>query len=509
MSVRRYFSFLVLFAVIFTFVAVVTLDINIGEETRSVVLEAQNISSNAYGPYGESVMLSAPAKDEAVYCVIGQNGVLLRNIVNTLESIKKPYVLHETLEEIDVSIKHRCVILAGNSYSADEISLISEIAENGTPVIFAEVPQRNLIMNSEFRKITGIYSFGSETEEKSFHVIDGFLFGGRMTYDKTPTKCSELALDFSCKVFIRVDDKENGLKNEEQIPLLWRNYYQGVPVYVFNNTFLYGNEGAGCLVSVLSQLEDVYVYPIISSFSVSFLNFPLGDTFSDNAQLIYNRDTLGSIRDIVFPDLVHLSSKTGIYFTFFLRSDDFRLSNWENEMRKQDYSFYKDPSGSAAAALASIATETEFSSADNKDFLNRSSITGFGLVLYAADIEQIFDPLPENSWRLLQKDFAEKITAIHNLYPWLDKQKYNQAVESLNNYYAIEPSIMVSNDSLRITCENFNNSATFIARIKDNKVVESSKDAAVIEIEKGVYKITLTAPDVTLAISDNLKREVY
>lgn len=486
--------FVCLFVIIFTFVAAVTMDMNLRGADEAVPVWSEVSGTPA------SSMVEYTDDERPHYCVAG-NGAAYQIAVKALDYVKKPYITRSTVLEIDTAAKYSCVIVAEASISADGINAIKTLLEMGTPVVFAQMPDEASLSNQQLREILGIEAVGRETEQEGFHVIDGFLLGGRKTYETIKTTAREVSLSAACKTYIRANDTEADITNEEQNVLLWRTYQYDTPVFVFNNSFMSDDEGIGCLISVLSFTRDVYVYPIVSSFAVTLTNFPLDSRFDTQSRQIFFRDTQGALRDTIFPDLIILSSQTGIRFSLFTAGAEQGPDYWNKEAKKYRVSMY--PSGDG---IKGIVTVNGFKRVDNEDFLNRSLVTGLGLVHHTADMKDAFNTDPENDWRLLSKDFASGLYALSSFYPWLDKHNYVDMLNATDSYYALKPRIMVTEDELNIHCSGFKQRAVFIARLKYDMELKSTHGAEVTKLEDGIYKVQLSVPDVTLRIVKQVVR---
>ncbi len=484
-----------MFVIIFSFIAAVTLDMDFRNQSVEQTLVA-NIN------FPEPMLISdkITTLNNEVYCVVGESeNPSFNNTVKTLTLIKKPYFTVTSLSVLDTKVKLNSVLLTNTSYSNEDIKIINEIIEKGSTVIFTDMPDLNSLKNKDLLSLLGIASIGKKEEQKSILSIKGFLIGGLKFFDDAITNAYNVSLESSCKIFVRADKK--GVDNQKQNVLIWRNYVNNVPVFVFNNSFLYSDEGIGCLVSVLSLNEDVFVYPIIGSISVELINFPMNNKFDSEAHDIFGRDTFGALRDIIFPDLIFLSSKTGIRFSFTYNNEGEHINFWKDEMIKHRFFLYENSSNKI-----DIVTKDGFKKYNNTDFVNSSLITGLGFVHYVTDINDIFNSNVGYDWRALGDSFSSELFEISEIYPWIEKLTLNQTIKALNDYYSVKPQITVFDDMINIRCENFSGNAVFIVRIKDDKIIQSTEGAEVYKIEDGVFKLTISEPDIFLKLVRQVKK---
>ncbi len=492
MSVKRYFMFVVLFIIIFSFVSAITMDLNISSSNH-VIPTWTNMSGSL-----DSALISADKlNSQKAYCIAGADDMVYKTASKTLDTIRKPYIRVQSISDIDTTLQYECLIVIDRQLADADIDSIRELLANGIPVIFAQIPNESTLSNSATLSLLGIEQIGKErVPQEGFHIIDGFLMGGHMTFEKAETYAHEVTLTSKCKTYIRADNKDLSITNEEQTALLWRTYHQGTPLFVFNNTFLYSDEGIGPLVSVLSFLEDVFVYPIVSSFSVTLTDFPLGNDYDTQAKLIFDRGTQSALRDIIFPDFVLLSSKAGVELTFYCKSRGVEEGFWKKEMRKHRYMLYESEGNTAPG----LVTQTGFRSKNYNEFLNRGLVTAMGFIHHTVSMEDAFIPSPEYDWRLLAKDFTSELNAMSVYFPWLNQLSHDKAVQALNAYYSIKPKITISNDRLNIECENFRGSAVFIVRLKGEAELAQNSMADVEKIERGIYKVTMHTQNASFEV---------
>ena len=491
MSLRRYFSFVILFVVLFSFVAIVTMDFNVSSASYDTSLQPEEIL-----PLPVTEVSKAAVSSTKAYYVVGPKDDTHSTVLKTLRYIRKPYLTADSLAAIAPGTDYAAIIVTQNRFSGNEIGMLSKLLENGIPVIFAKMPDQWALSGSTLQSMLGIDQIGAKSEQKGFLMIDGFLLGGRMTYEDVTTTANQVSLDSLCKIYVRANSPVLTDENGGQSALLWRTFYHNTPIFVFNNTFLEGNAGIGPLVSVLSLLEDVFVYPIISSFSVSLTDFPLDNNFDHQAMQIFDRDTQGTLRDILFPEFILLSSQSGIQFSFFSPKDGMMSEFWSKEIDKYRYALFED----MFAIHSDLVTTTGFGIDKPSELLSRSFITALGLVNHAASVEDTFRTIPGNDWRVLSKGFSAELFTLSERFAWIDKYNYDQAATAINSYLFLKPQITVSETKIDIHCEGFRERGVFLVRLRGDKQLTGTNGATILEIEPGVFKVTLTVPDASLEI---------
>ncbi len=498
MTVKRYLMFLFLFVIIFAFVAAVSMDINVKKYDEYLPVFYDDIVTPKSVEVTTTQGNISTAISPSPYLVVGSASTPFRYTTKTLELIKKPYQRIAKVADIDVTTSYSAVIMTNEFYEAKDILVIKKLIANKIPIIFAVMPSISSIRDTELSKLLGITSIGERARQKDILIIDGFLLGGRMNYSNVNTNSYKVSLESSCKTIIRADDKKLDITNEEQNVLLWRTYIDDVPVHVFNNTLMFSDSGIGCLVSALALEQDAFAYPIIDSYTVSLLGFPLGDEYDNESMIKFNRDTQGALKDIIFPDLILLASKTNMRLTFFSEKQEESFDYWAKEMQKLKFLLFDDKTLNTDTL---IETGTGFLIDNDEELKTRSLVTGLGIINNTADMDQVFSLDKDYDWRILSKDLASKVYAHSTFFPWLNKQTLDRTVVAMNEYYQLTPHISYTQNEVNIQCEQLKESASFIVRL-NHKRIDSTLDAEVIPIEEGVYKVTITTPNVSLKLVD-------
>lgn len=474
----------------FAFVAAIALDVSIkgyGEDTLEWSEDLEQLTSYSVN--------EAELGKEPVYCVVGEDSKGLSTVKKTLNLIKQPYVVKKSLNQVDSNMKYKALILMSKTLTDGDVSKLLSLTKNEVPLIIAEMPNFDGT-KAELKSLLGIDEIANSYTQKGMYFVEGILLGGAKSYAETKTNAYKVSLNAKCKTFIRGYSESGKLKNQEQNVLLWRTYKEKSPIYVFNNTLLSGDEGMGCLVSVLASLEDIFVYPIVGSFSVTMENFPLGNEYDEDATRIFVRDTQGAMRDMIAPDLILLSVPTGIKYTFFSSGSGSDMEYWNSEMHKHKYTLYENTPAEKAKYLV---TGEGYFPTESSELINASYITAMGLVHHNADIESIFKLNSQTEWADTFKSLSNILVGQSELAPWLTKETYPQMIHSVNLYYGLKPEINVAQDKIIVKCPELSGEASFLIRLKDQLAIEA-ESPNIISPEDGVYKVTVTREETTIPL---------
>ncbi len=487
-SLKNYIGFMLIFTIIFTFFALITMNVNIRtvkeEFTELNQSSVDNLSFRSYA-LGEDIL-----PEQETYCVVGDdiNDSVLANITFMLDASKKPYWLVNQISHLSQEQVANLtgIIYTTPSVSPQETEQINNLLKMGIPVLFAVLPDEVSLQNPELCNTLGIMSYGQTLSQTGIHIVEGVLIGGRMIGEEIEAKSRSVELHPTCKTYIRYDDpesdsnSENALKNEHQNSLLWRTYYEGTIVQVFNNNLLESAEGYGIFMNSLAQMQDLFIYPVINSFAVSAKNFPMGNNYDDDAMRLFGRDTQGSLRDIVWPDFLLLSKATDIRYTFF--TEDSQPSElWLAEMRKRDFKIFQHD------GELFIVTARGFNNPGQSNLLSRSLITAFGLINHKLDMGDIY--LKEDDWRDLYKPFSTQISVLSKDYPWISKDTLDIFKDKLDRYITLTPEYKLDGNDLSISCNQPD--ISFIIRTKPRVVLHNPESATITQIEDGCYLLKM------------------
>lgn len=225
-----------------------------------------------------------------------------------------------------------------------DIYVLAGYTEMGINLIFCNLPDvTEVSKNPKLRKVLGINAvIRDKIRVEGIRMMDGFLLGGIREFilDETMEK-SQQDLDLvmpwyrisgGAKMFMHgmMDDEEmekhymmsNGdvvMKNQNLPAIIWRNKYENAMVFAVNGDYLSSNAGIGILSSMMLEMKDYDLYPVINAQNMTVLNFPdLADENEAEMMERYSRPLKAVYRDIVWPGLVSVSQQNSYKMTCML-----------------------------------------------------------------------------------------------------------------------------------------------------------------------------------------------
>lgn len=210
---------------------------------------------------------------------------------------------------------------------------IMDLANLGATIIFGNLPEAEYIDKDEnLKKLLGITKVVQPTVHvEGVQIFSGFLLGGETVYavnkDKPEEKKFEdLDLDIAwfdtglgTKTYIVGVMDENEVHPYDFPKMIWRSYYNDTFVYAVNGDYLQGMMGIGFLDSMMYDVKDYYIYPIVNANNIVFADFPyLTNENSEALKKIYSRDAEGFQRDIAWPGIISMATRSDFCMTCFL-----------------------------------------------------------------------------------------------------------------------------------------------------------------------------------------------
>lgn len=205
------------------------------------------------------------------------------------------------------------------------------LAGMGSPMVFANLPDPEYVDGDEdLKKLLGITTVvQDEVHVDGIQIFDGFLLGGETIYtahNEDEKAYEDISMDFpwydtglGTKTYI-VGIMDEELVTPYDFPkVIWRSYYNGTFIFAVNGDYLEGMMGIGFLDSMMYDVSDYYLYPVVNSNNVVMADFPyLSNENTEGIMQIYSRDAETFQRDIVWPGIVAMSTKREFDMTCFL-----------------------------------------------------------------------------------------------------------------------------------------------------------------------------------------------
>ncbi|MBQ8640135.1 MAG: DUF2194 domain-containing protein [Lachnospiraceae bacterium] len=212
-----------------------------------------------------------------------------------------------------------------------EIARISEMAEQGIPLVFCTLPDVSVIRESEtLMTLLGIGTVAAEqTTLRGIQLYEGFLLGGEAIYE-VKEEADERRQDLSLEIpwyilssgtkLYMVGLPENELVKNEYMPaLIWRNSQDQAKIFAVNGSYMEDSTGMGILSAMMAELHSYELYPVVNAQLMSVANYP-GFAAENTAvmQEIYARNLDGVFRDLMWPGLSSSAEKGKFRMTCFL-----------------------------------------------------------------------------------------------------------------------------------------------------------------------------------------------
>ena len=210
---------------------------------------------------------------------------------------------------------------------------LEKLTQMGAVMIFGDLPDAEYVdRNETLKKLLGITSVvDTQVHVEGVQIFSGFLLGGEAVYAVNKAKPEEkkfedLDLDIAwydtglgTKTYI-VGVMDEELVHPYDFPkMIWRSYYNGTFIYAVNGDYLQGMMGIGFLDAMMYDTKEYYIYPVVNANSIVFADFPyLSDENSDELKKIYSRDAETFQRDIAWPGIISMTTRSDFSMTCFL-----------------------------------------------------------------------------------------------------------------------------------------------------------------------------------------------
>ena len=261
----------------------------------------------------------------------------------------------DTIPEPDMVSKIEAIVFDPSTCDIrNKTDKLLALAEMKAVMIFGDLPDAGYVdSDEELKKLLGITRVVDTTVHvDGVQIFSGFLLGGETVYAANKKKEEEkrfedLDLDIAwydtglgTKTYIVGIMDENEVHPYDFPKMIWRSYYNGTFIYSVNGDYLQGMMGIGFLDAMMYDTKDYYIYPIVNANSVVFSDFPyLSEENTAKLKSLYSRNAEAFQRDIAWPGIISMSSRSEFCMTCFL-SDRYDYSNMEEETKESEVKFY-------------------------------------------------------------------------------------------------------------------------------------------------------------------------
>lgn len=353
---RQYVSITIMMLVLFVLFQGTSLlkqkiDVDSVEESGSLaVLDAQS----AYQLEEEEEVLKAD-RDYAVF--IGDS------LDNATENTVRQWCIYNKLGLLEYpsltgykrSEEHPPLVLLLDAEKMNwdqELASLEALVEQGTDVIFCNLPQVGVIQDVKaLKRLLGInYIRADSVELSGIRLFGGFLLGGAMDYQASTPQEEELQdMELSVpwyltlsgtKVYMGGILEDVKIDKEEEPTIIWRNSLGERRIFAVNGDYLKDVMGIGILNAMMFEMSEYQVYPIINAQNLVAVDYPvLAAEGEENMMQLYSRTLEAVSRDIIWPSIASVTQRSGLKLSIMTNA---RLDDQTQQQPDADsFSFYR------------------------------------------------------------------------------------------------------------------------------------------------------------------------
>ena len=235
---------------------------------------------------------------------------------------------YKDLEEAGGQIEFDLAVIDSDSLDwglADLTGCLKDLAQTGTDLIFANLPDVSVIEeNKELQQFLGISGIREQSASAvGVYLYGGFLLGGETIYrseeKEIHEKKQDMELEFPWYELAAgtvtymtgiMEDKEDYL---DYPPVIWRNRLESSFVFAVNGDYMEGVSGLGLLSAMSAKVKEYEIYPVVNAQNLMILNYPgLAEENETEMRRRYNRSSRNVFRDVMWPDIVTAYEKSNL-----------------------------------------------------------------------------------------------------------------------------------------------------------------------------------------------------
>lgn len=345
--------------------------------TQKDVYDAQDVAAKEQVTTGEYVIYLGNLNDKSTGNTVKQ----------WCDYTKRPVVSNTSLiaceTQIDAAMPE-VLLLDSNYLQSEDYVLLEQLVEQGVNAIFCNIPSVEKVdTEQELKSILGIEAVVlPQVELTGIKTFAGFLIGGEQWYtieEEDDKANADLNFDVpwyllgtGVKVYFSgMVSKEYGKIENELLPsLIWRHSVNGTFVYVVNGDYMKDSTGIGILDAMMTELHDYEIYPVVNAQAMVALNYPTLTNENETEMMKrYSRNSHSVFRDVVWPGLASLASRTDARLTC-LMSPQFDYSDDQEpsaDMLQYYLKLFNEQKAEAGLTL-SIESETDVTEKLDKDY---------------------------------------------------------------------------------------------------------------------------------------------
>ena len=418
-------------------------------------------------------------EEEPVYAVLcggQQEGQQTEDAIWMLSNLKKEYALFSTVEEISqeqIESVGTIVVTADSWNEIGNPAILLDYAEKqGKTLIFTGILEEK--EGESYNKTIGILKNRGTATIDGIMISEGILIQGMVYFDDLEMEVADITADARCRKLMIEKSKED-VEQRDLIPLLWEKRYGEGRFYVVNGDFLTKEKGMGIFTGILSQIEDIFVYPVVNAKANLLDSFPEFDNpYEEQIESLYSRNTGMFLRDILWPSIVKLGEPDGLVFSA-------RLNRKVREQDEEDYEYLARLMEKRGCEIDDSFTEPEMQlpyvskghyRKEEEIFRMQSNVSGWGLSTHYLDISEVMGKNAENpefEWSSYSLELSKLMNDLYKDADWLDAMTVSQALERYKRYLLAEPVITKGEDQITLETKDFHDECFYI--IRTNKTV--------------------------------------
>ncbi len=383
---------------------------------------------------------------------LGRKETPIGSIVSQWVTYTKRNILYmNNVYKLDMEAygKPEAVIIDSRYVDFDkETSVLRSFVDAGVSLVFCNIPTPSYIRsNKELMGLLGIQTVMKDsTRVEGIRLFPGFLLGGETIYQPT-NEAEESRQDFDLDIpwyitlggtktymvgMMEEELKDHPDKNEYFPAIIWRNSLGPAQVFVVNADFMETTAGIGVLSSMIYELSDYQIYPIVNAQNTFLVGFPL--MAEENAAPLYakyNRGVDAFQKDIIWPTLVSLMEKEKLTFTCLLSTK----YNYKDASQAST-EIFSDYVGTLNARAAEIGVSLYYSGLPNLSLKLKEDNYYFSKIKSGFYATSAFVPLNE----------------IDSISEYLDDDELNHLQTIATDHDVMRPILSYYNDDITMQC---------------------------------------------------------
>ena len=522
-----YFYFLcIMLILLIAFIFIVNFTSFYGKEKRESLQKKEKVRQET------QVIEAVKAKEEvkkekepSIYFLTNRESKSQKIIKAQLSNIKENYGITSSFQ----SIKNKEVellIVDFKQYTNKQVQQLKKWNKQGMTLLFLEIPNDIELQNHTLKKLLGIKGEKGFIKAKGIRLSGDLFFGTIQEEEKKIEHVPYMVLRKQTEVFAHALLKDKTIQNEELPPLFWRHQpsIENGSVYVLSELLSNNQKGYLCITSILENIRENYLYPIINAYCVGIKGIPYTKKVeSPMLEKRYGRDSLSIQFDIFMPQLLRMSEKYGVPLTLYSREyvklqmvSDRRMKYYIEEFLERgseigqidqrgnmqvDSPFYNqlmdwnDELSFQEQSIRQVnipSFENDFEQIEPILLQSAESIRSLGFTCSVLDIDSILESngKEKQDWKDISKQIETVLKIEKERYPWLDRVTISEAILRIQIFKLMEVSTKYSDTGIQAKIDNYAQRAWFY--LSTQREIEEIEGGEITSIGNEKYLIKAT-----------------